>query len=187
MSRVAKELGVSAMSLYRYVAAKDELLALMVDAALGAAAAARRGEDWRAGIDALGVGVPRRAAPPPLGAARADQRAAAHAQPGRLARGRPGRAGAAPACTRAEKLSVMLLVSGFVRNEATLAADIARPRGVERGGMPAWAACCARLTDAERFPALHAAIGLRAPSTRTTTPTTSSSSASNGSSTASRR
>ncbi len=35
MSRVAAELGASTMSLYRYVAAKDELLALMMDAALG--------------------------------------------------------------------------------------------------------------------------------------------------------
>jgi AcrR family transcriptional regulator len=35
MSRVAGELGTSAMSLYRYVASKDELLALMVDAAFG--------------------------------------------------------------------------------------------------------------------------------------------------------
>src|SRR6266511_609170 len=32
MGRVAGDLGVSTMSLYRYVAAKDELLALMVDA-----------------------------------------------------------------------------------------------------------------------------------------------------------
>ena len=35
MSRVASELGTSAMALYRYVAAKDELLWLMIDGALG--------------------------------------------------------------------------------------------------------------------------------------------------------
>src|SRR5262249_13348359 len=35
MSRVAAELGTAPMSLYRYVAAKDELLALMFDAAYG--------------------------------------------------------------------------------------------------------------------------------------------------------
>ena len=35
MSRVATALGTAPMSLYRYVAAKDELLALMVDAAYG--------------------------------------------------------------------------------------------------------------------------------------------------------
>ena len=39
------------MSLYRYVAAKDELLALMVDAALGAPGAPPDAdEDWRAGL-----------------------------------------------------------------------------------------------------------------------------------------
>lgn len=37
MSRVASELGLSAMALYRYVKSKDELLDLMVDSALGAA------------------------------------------------------------------------------------------------------------------------------------------------------
>lgn len=35
MGRVAKELGVATMSLYRYVAAKDELYVLMLDAAVG--------------------------------------------------------------------------------------------------------------------------------------------------------
>lgn len=35
MGRVAKELGVSTMSLYRYVAAKEELYVLMSDAGVG--------------------------------------------------------------------------------------------------------------------------------------------------------
>jgi AcrR family transcriptional regulator len=35
MSRVASELGTSAMSLYRYVASKDELIMLMIDGAFG--------------------------------------------------------------------------------------------------------------------------------------------------------
>lgn len=55
MSRVAKELGTSAMALYRYVASKDELLALMVDQALGAppdlAAGADGPDGWRAGLE----------------------------------------------------------------------------------------------------------------------------------------
>jgi hypothetical protein len=36
MNRVAAELGAAPMSLYRYVASKDELLALALDTALGA-------------------------------------------------------------------------------------------------------------------------------------------------------
>src|SRR5689334_7765306 len=51
MSRVAADLGASTMSLYRYVAAKDELLALMLDAATGAPPDVPvPGEDWRAGL-----------------------------------------------------------------------------------------------------------------------------------------
>src|SRR3981081_4220487 len=51
MSRVAAELSAAPMSLYRYVAAKDELLALMVDAVAAAPpAAAAPGEGWRAGL-----------------------------------------------------------------------------------------------------------------------------------------
>src|SRR3954463_13259613 len=46
MARVAGELGSSPMSLYRYVAAKDELLALMVDAALGPVPQAAEDRDW---------------------------------------------------------------------------------------------------------------------------------------------
>src|SRR5215813_7601732 len=51
MSRVAAELGTAPMSLYRYVAAKDELLALMFDAAYGPSPTGT-GDDagWRAGL-----------------------------------------------------------------------------------------------------------------------------------------
>src|SRR3954447_3286616 len=47
MSRVARQLGSSAMSLYRYVESKDELLALMIDAAIGTVPPAPRAGDWR--------------------------------------------------------------------------------------------------------------------------------------------
>ena len=63
-----------------------------------------------------------------------------------------------------EKLSVMLLLSGYVRNEATLMADIgagAAAAGTEEV-MPAWAGQLRTLTDAERFPALHAALAAEA-------------------------
>lgn len=51
MSRVAGELGTSAMSLYRYVASKDELLLLMVDAALGDSPEPPLDKPWRAGLE----------------------------------------------------------------------------------------------------------------------------------------
>ncbi|WP_029432487.1 TetR/AcrR family transcriptional regulator [Blastococcus sp. URHD0036] len=47
MARVAAELGSAAMSLYRYVDSKDELLLLMSDAALDEPPAALPGADWR--------------------------------------------------------------------------------------------------------------------------------------------
>jgi AcrR family transcriptional regulator len=46
MSRIAEELKVTTMALYRYVPGKDELIDLMIDAALGAAPAPT-GRDWR--------------------------------------------------------------------------------------------------------------------------------------------
>jgi AcrR family transcriptional regulator len=159
MARVAEELGSSAMSLYRYVAAKDELLALMVDAALALPDAPRDpGEDWRAGIerwawvyhDALRrhpwvLRVP--ISGPPV----------TPNQVRWLEDGLTALAGTG--LSEPEKLSVILLVSGFVRNEATLAADIAA--AVAASGaqvMPGWSDVLRRVTDAERFPALHRAM-----------------------------
>ena len=52
MSRVAAEVDATAMALYRYVGKKDELLLLMVDAALGEPPPVPRpGQDWRAGLE----------------------------------------------------------------------------------------------------------------------------------------
>jgi hypothetical protein len=48
MGRVAGDLGVTTMSLYRYVDAKDGLPALMADAAFGPPPVpCRAGEEWR--------------------------------------------------------------------------------------------------------------------------------------------
>jgi AcrR family transcriptional regulator len=51
MSKVAAEVGVTAMALYRYVGNKEELLTLMVDSALGPPPEVPRpGQGWRAGL-----------------------------------------------------------------------------------------------------------------------------------------
>jgi AcrR family transcriptional regulator len=155
MSRVATELGSSAMSLYRYVTAKDELLALMIDAAFDAPVApAPPDEEWRAGMtrwawtyhDALRrhpwvLRVP--ISGPPV-------------TPNQIAWLEDGlRALGGTGLTEPEKLSVILLVSGYVRNEATLAADL---QTATEPIMPRWGRQIATLTDPERFPALHAAL-----------------------------
>ncbi|MGE5135405.1 MAG: TetR/AcrR family transcriptional regulator [Gemmatimonadota bacterium] len=54
MRRVAAELGTGAASLYRYVENRDELLDLMTDAVGGELAFAEPGEDWLAGLVAMG-------------------------------------------------------------------------------------------------------------------------------------
>ncbi|MGP3989997.1 TetR/AcrR family transcriptional regulator [Streptomyces sp. 3N207] len=52
MSRVASEIGVSTMALYRYVTGKDDLLILMEDAAIGAPVPGPPAEEgWRPGIE----------------------------------------------------------------------------------------------------------------------------------------
>ncbi|MEK8173536.1 TetR/AcrR family transcriptional regulator [Streptomyces sp. M19] len=50
LPKIAKELGVSPMSLYRHVGSKDELLVLMRDVAIGPPPEATAdAADWRAG------------------------------------------------------------------------------------------------------------------------------------------
>ncbi|MEU7730197.1 TetR/AcrR family transcriptional regulator [Streptomyces sp. NPDC040724] len=125
MGRVAKELGVSTMSLYRYVAAKEELYVLMADAGVGAPPdpSAGEGADWRELLTEWAYAqravlmanswilrIPITAAP---------------VSPNQLAwmeRGLASMAGTS--LKESEKLSTIILIGGLVRNEATMAADM---------------------------------------------------------------
>jgi AcrR family transcriptional regulator len=163
MGRVAADLGVSTMSLYRYVAAKDELLALMADLTFSAPPAPRGPEEsWRDGLSRLAraeLAVHRRnpwvlripISGPPV-------------TPNSIAWLERGLG-----CLRdtgleeGEKLSVMLLLTGFVRGQAMLQADISAAQAAgaappDREMAAAYGRLLARLTDPERFPALHAVI-----------------------------
>jgi AcrR family transcriptional regulator len=156
MARIATELDVGTMSLYRYVASKDELLSAMVDTALGAPPTPAAEEDWRAGLTRWAVGVRNayRSQPwslrvpisgPPLGpnnVAWLDNALAALAE---------------TPLTEQEKLSCVLLVSGFVRNDVTLALDFAQASG-GAPQMPGYGQLLARLTTAQERPSLHRAI-----------------------------
>lgn len=159
MSRVAASLSSSTMSLYRYVAAKDELLALMVDTALGDPPEAPEDEDgWRDGLsrwawayhDALCrhpwvLGIP--ISGPPI-----TPRQTAWLEYGLEALRNTGLA-------EGQKLSVILLLSGYVRNEATLMSDLGAASASAGGEiMPRWGRLLARVTSADMFPALHAAL-----------------------------
>jgi AcrR family transcriptional regulator len=158
MSRVAADLGVSTMSLYRYVAAKDELLQLMVDAAYTAPPAPPQpGETWRDGLsrwawaehDSLRrhpwvVRIPIKG--PPV-----TPNAITWLEVGLRCLRDTG-------LTAGEKLSSILLVTGFVRSEATLAADLmAAETALEPGEQLAanWGRIMAELTGNGRFPELQ--------------------------------
>ena len=156
MARIAKRLGVGTMSLYRYVAAKDELLTLMVDTALGPPPRLPQPGGWRAGLTAWCDGlceayrrhpwslrVPISA--PPLGpnnVAWLDRALAALAE---------------TPLSEQDKLSCVLVLSGFVRNDATLTADFAAASG-DQQVMPGYGTVLAEITSADEFPSLHRAI-----------------------------
>jgi AcrR family transcriptional regulator len=150
------------MSLYRHVASKEELLAHLVDAAYeGAPAPPQPAEGWRASLarwarDHMAVlrhhvwlsSVP--SAGPPL-------------MPNQVLWFERGlgclqRSG----LPEVEKPAVLLLVSGFVRNEAALAAQALAPgqTGEAPGEPPrgSYGQLLAQLADPVRFPALHAAL-----------------------------
>jgi AcrR family transcriptional regulator len=160
MGRVAGELGASAMSLYRYVGSKDELLALMVDAAIGPPpAAAQPDGDWRAGLSGwAGAYHEALARHPwvvrvPIGGPPTTPNGVAWMEAGLASLAGTG-------LDEGEKLSVILLLSGYVRSEATLMADIAAAAAAsgDPNVLRSWGRLITRLTDAERFPALHRAL-----------------------------
>ncbi len=162
MGRVAAELGAAPMSLYRHVSAKEELLNLMVDAAWGDSPdPLKAGEGWRSGLSrwawAMRASVRRHpwAVRLPLNSLPILPRAVAWFEH-------------ALACmrdtplTEARKASVILLLSGYVRNLAATESDIAT--AVQTSGlsmdewMSAYPRMLAKLTDPQRFPALSAFI-----------------------------
>ncbi len=156
MTRVATELGVGTMSLYRYVAAKDELLTLMVDSALGTPPPAPPDEDWRAGLTRWAVGI--RATYQRHPWALRIPISAPPMAPNNVAWLESAlRALSETPLSEQQKLSTVLLVSGFVRNEATLEVDLAAGAGGQEF-MPTYARMLGVLIEGGDFPALADAI-----------------------------
>ena len=154
MARLAERLGCATMSLYRHVASKDELQAVMFDAALGEPPKPDPDAGWRAGLETWArelLAVYRRHPWMP--------RMEITGPP--LAPGQLGWLDAGLALLRdtklppIEQMSVMLLVAGYVRTEATMAIVGDEVRGeaaretVER---------VAQLLDPARFPALSEVV-----------------------------
>ncbi len=157
MSRLGHELGVSTMSLYRYVGAKGELVALMVDAALGPPVPVADDEDWRAGLTRWAWGYHARMRQHPW---------ALHipisgppTTPNQVAWLDDGlRSLRSTGLGEAEKASVVLLLSSYVRSEATLTAELAAANPAPETMMSGYADLLRGLTDRSQFPALHAVL-----------------------------
>jgi AcrR family transcriptional regulator len=157
MGRVASELGAATMSLYRYVTAKNELLDLMVDAALGPPPGPPPPDDWREGLLLFArahLGILRRQpwivrvpiTSPPL-------------TPNQVAWMEHGLATlAGTTLEEQEKLSTIMTVSGITRNWALLTADItaaAQASGTTADeAMLSYGQLLGKLVDPVRFPAI---------------------------------
>jgi AcrR family transcriptional regulator len=168
MGRVAAELGTAPMSLYRHVSAKEELLTLMVDAAWGPAPGGPEpdgqalggpepGEGWRAGLArwawALRVGARRHpwVVRIPL--------SGLPIMPNEVAWFENALAClAGTGLSEARKASVIVLLAGYVRNQARTGADIEaaiRASGLTPSQwMASYPRMLAELADPARFPAL---------------------------------
>lgn len=164
MSRVAGDLDVSTMSLYRYLDSKEELLVLMVDAVFEKPPTApeRANESWRTGLsrwaweqhDVLKehtwvLRIP--ISGPPL-------------TPNQiiwLERGLDCLRHTALA--ESEKLSVIMLLSGYIRNEATVSAEVAEAFMAASANateaMATYGQMVRKLAGPDRFPALNSVIG----------------------------
>jgi AcrR family transcriptional regulator len=163
MGRVAAELGTAPMSLYRHVSAKEELLTLMVDAAWGPAPdrpvpdGPVPGEDWRAGLArwawAMRAGARRHpwVVRIPLNGLPIMPNEVAWFENALACLAGTG-------LSEARKASVIMLLSGYVRNVATTEADIGaaiRASGLDPDQwMASYPRMLAELADPLRFPAL---------------------------------
>lgn len=154
MARVAARLGSSPMGLYRYVSSKEDLIALMIDVALGPSPRASGRDGWRAGMRRWAIAeraaylrhpwgprVPI-AGPPilPNHLAWLDDALQCFAGTG---------------LTEQEKLSSVLFVSGFVRNSVLLLGDLAD--GPPEAGRT-WGRVVAALIDPVAMPGLGRAL-----------------------------
>ncbi|MEU0537979.1 TetR/AcrR family transcriptional regulator [Amycolatopsis tolypomycina] len=162
MGRVAKELGASAMSLYRYLGSKDELLALMIDGAFNRFDATEpTGGTWRARLERwaeIELAAYRRfpwVLHIPITGAPIMPNQLRFMEWGLRTLGGTG-------LTEADKLSSVLLVTSFTRSFALLSSDIAAafesadPTTVRL--MPRYGELIRKLTTRAEFPALHAVV-----------------------------
>lgn len=162
MGRIAGELGVGTMSLYRYIGAKDELYILMSEAVFAAGPPDTADMGWREGLTAWAVRLFQvQLANPwvlrmPVTGPPATPNQLRWMESGLVALRGSG-------LTEGEKVSVMLLIMGFVRSEATVSSEVAAAAAAsgtsEQDAAAAYGRLMARLVTPERFPAIATAFG----------------------------
>jgi AcrR family transcriptional regulator len=164
MAKVAAELGTAPMSLYRHVASKEELVELMVDAAWGPPPDPPPSGTWRERLAAWAWGT--RAAMYRHPWALRVPISGLPAYPNSVAWFEQGLAALeGTALPEARKASVLLLMGGYVRNEATTNTQIAAAVGDHAAAkglafkdagndwMRLYRDIIAKVTDPIRFPA----------------------------------
>jgi AcrR family transcriptional regulator len=160
MSRLAERPGFTTMSLYRYVASKDELPLLMIDASIGPPPEIDPSAGWREGAEAWSRELllfyrrrPRILEVPISGLPAGGRqllwfdRGLAALENTRL--------------TEDEKTGSVLLLSMCSRAHAALAIDLARAAQLaeEAGGEPrSWSQVLTKLIDPQRYPAVSRAV-----------------------------
>lgn len=158
MARVAQELGLTPMSLYRYVASKDELLQLMWNAsAEGVAAFELEGEGWRSRlrswVEAQRATIDRHPwiTQMPMAAPPTAPNSLLFVEKGLEALDDTDLA-------EADKLRVIGLLSSYSLSEARMADDAARAaRRAAEAGEQMWSfeALLRELVDEHSYPRLH--------------------------------
>jgi AcrR family transcriptional regulator len=158
MGRVAAELGAGTMALYRYVSSKRELIELVVDAAFGPPPPLpATATSWRPALSAWALAMRTAmhaqiwAVPLPISGPPASPNQVAWVEQGlRCVRG--------AGLDEAQRMSVILLVSSYVRDQVALEAQLAAGTGAtgrtDDEMMRDYNALLGALIDPERFPEL---------------------------------
>jgi AcrR family transcriptional regulator len=159
MSRLAEKLGFTTMSVYRYVASKDDLLVLALDVAIGPPPEVDAAAAWRDQLVAWAqqLQVRYRAHPWITGV----PISGLPAGPNQMLWFEHGlRALAGTALQRGERASTVLLLANFVRAQTQMTQDLARAAGSADGRPPVdWAAVVRQVADPVRFPEVAATVG----------------------------
>jgi AcrR family transcriptional regulator len=151
MARLAERLGCGTMSLYRHVANKDELVMFMLSTAPGPPPGSTDNANWSDALSdwAIGLWDVYHRHPWVLQAAAAGP----PADPGQLAWLNAGLTALADTgLTERDKLAALMAVLHYVRGAAALAIEAGRVDG------PDYPRLLRRVLDADRFPALAAAL-----------------------------